>query len=102
MVSVGRFLRRFGYTAEQLESLSRVPPGSARANPFAARLQRFMEAALDIVVLRMLRARDLDEAIAWFKQQALDDFGGRTAQGVVADGHAATLAHQLRGSGATH
>jgi len=98
MVSLGRFLRRFGYSAEQLEHLSRMPPGSAHANPFAARLQRFMGAALDIVALRLLRSRDLDEAIAWFKEQALDQFGGRTAETMVADGHGTALGHALRGN----
>lgn len=95
MISLSRFERRFGYSAERLETLASMPAGSARANPFATRLQRFMTVALDIVALRMLQCADLDEAIAWFKQQPLDQFERRTAEQVVADGSGASLAQML-------
>lgn len=95
MISLNRFERRFAYGSGELEGLVNMPAGSARTNPFAARLQRFMSAALDAVALRVLREGDFDEAIAWFRQQPLAEFENRTAERVVSEGEAAALLRHL-------
>jgi hypothetical protein len=95
MISLHRFAQRFGYEMDRLEALSHVTPGTARANPFNRRVQSFMRTALELVATKMLKAADLDAAIAWFKSERLPAHGGQTPEEVVADGNEKVLLREL-------
>lgn len=94
-LSPERFAAKLGYEHSYLAELAGVHPRTVSENGKSTRLQLFLRDAIRVIAAACDIGGNLDKALDWFRSEALDVFGNKTAERIVSEGRAADVLKYL-------
>ncbi len=87
-VSPGLFVELIGTTREGLALMAGVDRSTLTRSPHSERLQRYLRDAAGVLAVAVEVSGDVDRAVYWYRTVPLIELGGKTAEQLVAAGHA--------------
>jgi uncharacterized protein (DUF2384 family) len=94
-ISPDRFSRALGINAASLASLTGVHRNTLR-KPASEKLQERMREMVKVISAATTLTGDLKNALYWFRNEPIADYGHKTAAELVAQGHAEAVMAYLR------